>query len=335
MRVLIVEDEEATRTGLEQLVTDMGCETKGVGTLADARQALADFDPDLCLTDMVLPDGEGTEVIRASKSLQPAREVVALTGHGSVKLAVEAMKACAFDFLLKPLKPGQLSTLLSHFSDKRDLEKETIDLTSQLEETGRFGSMVGISPPMRTIFHVLSRVAKSDAPIMITGESGTGKEAAASTIHELSRRRGKPFVAINCGAVSSTLIESELFGHEKGSFTGRAKKRIGYFELAHGGTLFLDEVTEMSTELQVKFLRVLEMRSFRRVASTCFRSSCRRSGTGRKTSRRSPGTSSSASTRARRPASRTWSPRRSTRSWDTTGPGMCASSGTSSIARTC
>jgi two-component system, NtrC family, response regulator AtoC len=265
VKVLILEDDSATRTGLEQLVAGLGFEVRTSATLAEARPVLSEFSPDICVTDMMLPDGDGIEFLKTAKADNPSREVIVMTGHGSIKTAVEAMKAGAFDFLLKPLKPVQLVSVLQHFSDRLDLDHEVDGLRSMLEQTGRFGAMVGRSPAMQEIFHIVARIAKSDAPVMIVGESGSGKEAAASTIHELSRRRSKPMVAINCGAVSTTLIESELFGHEKGSFTGADKRRIGYFEMAQGGTLFLDEVTEMSTELQVKFLRVLETRTFRRV----------------------------------------------------------------------
>ena len=265
MKVLVVEDDVATRTGLEQLLCELGAQAKSVATVEEARRALVSDSPDLCLTDMLLPDGDGIEVIRASRAADASREVVVLTGHGSVKSAVEAIKAGAFDFLLKPLKPAQLATLLSHFGDRRDIDKEADQLRRQLQETGRFGSLVGRSERMQQLFRVIARVARSDAPVMITGESGSGKEAAATTIHDLSRRHAVPMVAVNCGAVSPNLIESELFGHERGAFTGAEKRRIGYFEMAHGGTLFLDEVTEMSPELQVKFLRILETRTFRRV----------------------------------------------------------------------
>jgi len=264
MKVLIVEDDPATRTGLEKLIRGLGFDAEAAGTLADAHRLLSEGKPDLCLTDMVLPDGDGLDLIRAARVDNPSREVIALTGHGSVKVAVEAMKAGAYDFLLKPLNPRHLVALLERFTARTALEPESVEL-DPAAEAGGFGSMVGASPAIREIFRVISRVARSDAPVMITGESGSGKEAAAQAIHERSRRRGKPLVAVNCGAVSSTLIESELFGHERGAFTGADRRRLGYFEMAHGGTLFLDEVTEMSNELQVKFLRVLETRSFRRV----------------------------------------------------------------------
>jgi two-component system, NtrC family, response regulator HydG len=265
VRILVVEDDLATRKGLEEILRDSGAEVKSVGTLAEGRTALARFDPELCVADLLLPDGDGIEFLRAARSEDALREVVVLTGHGSVDSAVEAMKAGAFDYLLKPLTAAQIELVLERLSQRRDLEREVEDLRSQLARTGRFGALVGKSAAMQEIFRVISRVAKSDAPVMVVGESGTGKEVVAATIHELSRRRAKPFVAINCGAVSPTLIESELFGHEKGAFTGADRRRSGYFEMANGGTLFLDEVTEMSAELQIKLLRVLETRAFRRV----------------------------------------------------------------------
>jgi two-component system response regulator AtoC len=265
MRVLVVEDDLATRRGLEQLLETFELEVKSVPTVAEAQTALAAFSPDVCLTDLKLPDGDGIEFIRMARANAPAREIVVLTGHGSVDTAVEAMKAGAFDYLLKPLRPAQLEAVFGRLRQSRDVEKEGEDLCARLVETGRFGEMVGKSPAMQEMCRIITKIAKSDAPVMITGESGSGKEAAAATIHGMSRRRSKSMVAVNCGAVSSTLIESELFGHEKGSFTGAEKRRVGYFEMAQGGTLFLDEITEMSMELQVKLLRVLETRTFRRV----------------------------------------------------------------------
>ncbi len=265
MKILVVEDDAATRKGLEQLLSESQAETRSVATLEKARAIMDDFSPNLCIVDLQLPDGDGLDLIREARAADSARGFIVLTGHGSIDTAVEAMKAGASDYLLKPLKPAQISVVIERFAEKADLEREVDDLRSKLAHTGRFGSMVGKSEVMQDIFRVLARVAKSDAPVMIIGESGTGKEIAAATIHELSRRRAKPFVAINCGAISPSLIESELFGHERGSFTGADKRRQGYFELANGGTLFFDEVTEMSTELQIKLLRVLETKTFRRV----------------------------------------------------------------------
>ncbi len=265
MKILIVEDDGATRKGLEQILAEGATRVKGVATLAEAKSALAEFDPDVCVTDLKLPDGDGVDFIRAVKAAERSREVIVLTGNASIDTAVEAMKAGAYDYLLKPLKPAQISVVLGRLAEKLDLEEEVDGLRSQLARSGRFGAMVGRSEAMQSLFQVIARVAKSDAPVLLMGESGTGKEVAAVTIHQLSRRRQKPFVAVNCGAVSPTLIESEIFGHEKGAFTGADKRRSGYFEMANGGTLFLDEVTEMPPELQVKLLRVLETRAFRRV----------------------------------------------------------------------
>ena len=264
MKVLVVEDDPVTRRGLEELLATFKLEVKGVGTLAEARTALEAFAPDALLTDLKLPDGDGIELIRQTRAAGFDREIIVLTGHGSVDTAVEAMKAGAFDYLLKPLRPAQLEAVLARLRPgTHDADTET--LLARLEETGGFGTIVGRSAATREMCRVIVRLARSDAPVMITGESGSGKEAAARMIHALSRRREKPLVAVNCGAVTATLVESELFGHEKGAFTGAEKRRIGYFELAQGGQLFLDEVTEMSLELQVKFLRVLENRTFRRV----------------------------------------------------------------------
>jgi DNA-binding NtrC family response regulator len=265
MKILVVEDDRDTRQGLQMLLEEFRLEVRAAATLAEARAALASFDPDVCLTDLQLPDGDGLDFVRAARAGDPRREIVVLTGHGSLDSAVEAMKAGAFDYLVKPLRPVQLEAVLGRLRHGAPDGDGDAALWKTLDETGRFGAIVGVSPAMREMCAVIARVARSDAPVMITGESGSGKEAAAQTIHDLSRRRGRPLVAINCGAVSANLIESELFGHEKGAFTGADRRRAGYFELAQGGTLFLDEVTEMPPDLQVKFLRVLETRSFRRV----------------------------------------------------------------------
>ena len=268
MKVLIVEDDLATRKGLEESIKDLGGETRSVGTVKEASRALEDFDPRLLIVDIHLPDGDGIEVLRAARETDPDREGIVITGQGSIDNAIEALRAGAVDYLLKPLRPAQLEVVFNRLSDRRRLEFEVETLRGELQETGRLGDLVGRSLIMTEIFEVIRRVAKSNAPILITGASGTGKEVAARTIHRLSRRGGKPFVAFNCGAISPTLIESELFGHERGSFTGADKRRVGYFEEAAGGTLFLDEITEMGSELQVKLLRVLEDRTLRRVGGS-------------------------------------------------------------------
>jgi DNA-binding NtrC family response regulator len=265
---LIVEDDLATRKGLEESIKDLGGETRSVGTVKEASRALEDFDPRLLIVDIHLPDGDGIEVLRAARETDSDREGIVITGQGSIDNAIEALRAGAVDYLLKPLRPAQLEVVFNRLADRRRLEFEVETLRAELQETGRLGDLVGRSPIMNQIFDIIRRVAKSNAPILITGASGSGKEVAARTIHRLSRRAGKPFVAFNCGAISPTLIESELFGHERGSFTGADKRRVGYFEEAAGGTLFLDEITEMGSELQVKLLRVLEDRTLRRVGGS-------------------------------------------------------------------
>lgn len=265
MKILVVEDDLETGKGLQQLLQDFGLEVQIAGSLAEGYAALGSFDPDVCLTDLQLPDGHGVDFIKAVRAADARREVVVLTGHGSLDTAVEAMKAGAFDYLVKPLRVAQLEAVLERLRPEGPAGGADAGLWKDLDENGRFGAMIGASAAMREMCAVIARIARSDAPVMITGESGSGKEAAAQTIHMLSRRSEKPIVAINCGAVSANLIESELFGHEKGAFTGADRRRAGYFELAQGGSLFLDEVTEMPPELQVKFLRVLETRTYRRV----------------------------------------------------------------------
>jgi two-component system response regulator AtoC len=268
VKVLIVEDDLSTRKGLEESIKDFGFEARSVGTRKEAAKVLEEFDPRILIVDIHLPDGDGIEVLRLAREKDPDREGVVITGQGSIDNAIEALRAGAFDYLLKPLRPAQLEVVFNRLADRRRLETEVETLRAELQETGRLGDLVGRSEPMTRIFEIIRRVARSNAPILITGASGTGKEVAARTIHRLSRRGGKPFVAFNCGAISPTLIESELFGHERGSFTGADKRRVGYFEEAMGGTLFLDEITEMGAELQVKLLRVLEDRTLRRVGGS-------------------------------------------------------------------
>jgi len=264
VKILVVEDEPRVRASLVELVEELGYVSFAADSVADARDALSRETPDVCITDLGLPDGSGLDVVRAAKTARPDCSVLVLTGKGSILSAVEAMRAGAHDFLLKPLKPALLASTLARLAEHW-APHPAADARPEPAAPGRLGEMVGRSPAMREVFRLIARVAGSEAPVMITGESGTGKEVAARTVHALSRRAKGPFVAVNCGAISPHLVESELFGHEKGSFTGAERRRAGTFEMAHGGTLFLDEVTEMPPDLQVKFLRVLDTRAFRRV----------------------------------------------------------------------
>jgi two-component system, NtrC family, response regulator AtoC len=266
--VLIVEDDVAIRKGLESAVRDLGSQPKSVGTVGEAARAVEEFDPEVLIVDVNLPDGDGIEVLRAAREARPDRDGIVLTGQASLDSAVEALRAGASDYLMKPLRPAQLEVVFQRLAARRTLESEVETLRAELQETGKLGELIGKSAAMVKVFDTVRRVARSNAPVLITGQSGTGKEVVARTIHRLSRRASAPFVAFNCGAISPTLIESELFGHERGAFTGADKRRIGYFEEANGGTLLLDEITEMGAELQVKLLRVLEARTVRRVGGT-------------------------------------------------------------------
>ena len=268
MKTLIVEDDAALRRGLEEAVEALGGEPRAVGTARHAMDALRDFQPHLLIVDISLPDGDGLEILKKAREAQPDLDGIVVTGSSSIDHAIEALRAGAADYLLKPLRPAQLEAVFHRIAERRRLELELDTLRGELAETGRLGDMVGRSGVMQSVFEVLRKVAQTNAPVLISGPSGSGKEVAARTIHRLSRRAGKPFVAFNCGAVSPTLIESELFGHERGSFTGADRRRVGYFEEASAGTLFLDEITEMSPELQVRLLRVLEERTLRRVGGS-------------------------------------------------------------------
>ncbi len=263
---LIVEDDPDFRESLALLVERERFDARQAGSLAEAREILARGPADVVIVDLKLPDGDGLELLRDESG--GSAEFVVTTGHAGVESAIAALREGALDYLPKPIDRSRLSTVLTHVARTRELKREVFALREELRSLGRFGSMVGRSEPMQKVYELISRVAPTSSTVFVTGESGTGKELVAQTIHRLSRRREEPFLALNCGAMSSELIESELFGHEKGSFTGAGKTRRGYFEEADGGTLLLDEVTEMPVELQVKLLRVLEEGKVTRVGAT-------------------------------------------------------------------
>ena len=254
---LVVEDDPHSLSALAEVVELEGFTTASASTLASARAHFDEQVPDLVLIDLMLPDGSGIDLLKDTPG-GAATEVVFITGHASVDTAVQALRTGATDYLTKPVDIARLRTILTNVKRTRELKDEIDMLRHELRSLGRFGSMIGASAPMGKVYDLISRVAPTDATVLITGESGTGKELAAQTVHQLSRRRKAPFLPINCGAVSPNLIESELFGHERGSFTGAERTHKGHFERASGGTLFLDEITEMPMELQVKLLRVLE-----------------------------------------------------------------------------
>lgn len=267
---LIVDDEPNTLSALDELVRQEGFETRTAVDLESARAAVAREKPQVILCDLVLPDGQGTELLQEVRE-SPGTEFILITGNATVETAVETLRLGAYDYLTKPLDKARLKALLACVRRTRRLKREISGLRQQLRQLGRFGPLVGMSEPMQKVYNLIERVAPTDASVFLSGESGTGKELAASAIHTLSKRSGGPFVALNCGAVSSTLIESQLFGHERGAFTGAVKSHQGCFEQADGGTLLLDEITEMPADLQVKLLRVLETGQVQRVGDSQLR----------------------------------------------------------------
>jgi two-component system response regulator AtoC len=254
---LAVDDDPNFLSALAELIEGQGFTTLTACTLRDARSLLSHGTPDVALVDLYLPDGNGIELL-ASLGPGATTKVVMMTGHADVETAVEALRLGASDYLTKPLDIGRLKTLLADLPGLQETVEAEAETVSEPEDEGRLGLLLGASTPMQGLYRMLRRVSPTDASVLLVGESGTGKDLAAQTIHLLSRRSKAPFLPLNCGAISPTLIESELFGHESGSFTGAERRHKGYFERAHKGTLFLDEVTEMPIELQVKLLRVLE-----------------------------------------------------------------------------
>ena len=264
---LIVEDDADSAEMMAALIASEGFTAATANSLRDARRQLALQEPDIVLLDLMLPDGSGMELFNDPQTLANS-EVVLITGHASLETSIQALRLGAADYLIKPINIKQLQGILSRVMRPSKLRAELADMKAEFERTGRFGLLWGRSTSMQRVYEQIGRVSGTAITVLITGESGTGKEVVAQTIHELSRRRKKPFLAVNCGAISPQLIESEIFGHEKGAFTGADRMHQGFFERAHGGTLFLDEITEMPLELQVKLLRVLETGTFMRVGST-------------------------------------------------------------------
>ncbi len=264
-RVLIIDDETGSRRGLTELVANWGYETAAAADGAEGLEKVASFRPHVVLADLVMPRMDGMELLRALSGSLGHMTFVMLTAKGSIASAVEAMKQGAFDYLAKPVDTRQLQALLEKATSRSSLWEELERYESVLENTGRFGRLVGKSAPMRRLYQMIKQAGLSSASVLIVGESGTGKELVARMLHEVSPRAEGPFSAINCAAIPETLLESEIFGHEKGSYTGAEGRRRGCFELADRGTLFLDEVAEMAVSTQVKLLRVLEERSFRRL----------------------------------------------------------------------
>ena len=267
LKALIVDDDANFGLALEVLVQHEHFATRTAKSLEEMRKELETTTFDVVLLDLLLPDGDGLAWLR-EREVASGTEVIVITARTSVGAAVEALHAGALDYLTKPIDRARLATVLMNVARTKELKAQVGTLRAELRELGRFGAMVGRSKPMLDVYDLVARVAPTDATVFVSGESGTGKELVAQTIHALSARKAKALVPVNCGAISSTLIESELFGHERGSFTGAERQRKGYFERANGGTLFLDEVSEMPLDLQVRLLRVLETGTIVRVGGT-------------------------------------------------------------------
>jgi DNA-binding NtrC family response regulator len=268
-RVLIVDDEEAARHGLSELVTSWGYLTRTAGDGRQAIELVEEFQPLVVITDVVMPHLDGFLLLTRLREEHPDTAVILLTGQGSVDAAIRSVKdEGAFYYFEKPVDTRRLQLVLKKAAEYSSARRENEVLRQQLRQYGAFGDMVGNSERMREIYTLIEQVASSSVSVLVTGESGTGKEMVARMIHRLSPRAISNFIALNCAAVPETLMESELFGHEKGAFTGAAERRIGCFELANDGTLLLDEIAEMPFLLQAKLLRVLEDKSVRRLGST-------------------------------------------------------------------
>ena len=267
-KVLIVEDELHARTGLTELATAWGYDAQGAADGVEGLEMVQSWGPSIVVTDLKMPRMDGMELLRRIGELPQKICVVMLTAQGSIESAVEAMRTGAWDYLSKPVDPSQLKSVLQSASRQRAAEADSAPPTLKVEKgSGRLGDLIGSTPEMKAVFSLVEKVASSNVSVLLTGESGTGKELVAQALHDLSSRRNKPFVAVNCAAIPETLIESEIFGHEKGAFTGAQERRAGCFELAEEGTLLLDEIGEMPAGTQAKLLRVLEDRKLRRLGS--------------------------------------------------------------------
>src|SRR6059036_3179092 len=266
-KILIVEDEENERTGLAELVSAWGYRAETARDGAEGLDKVTSWAPSIVVTDLKMPRMGGLELLERLATDSQTMAVIVVTAQGTIDSAVQAMRMGAYDYITKPIDTNRLRTILQNASALLGTKAENEAMRRKLRDAGSLGSLVGASKKMQEIFRLIEMVAPSTASVLITGASGTGKELVARTVHELSPRRGKSFIPINCAAIPETLIESEVFGHEKGAFTGALERRIGCFELAEGGTLLLDEIGEMPAGTQAKLLRVLEDRKLRRLGS--------------------------------------------------------------------
>jgi DNA-binding NtrC family response regulator len=268
MKILVVDDEENIRTIIKRSFQKEGYTVFTASSGNEALQELTKNSFDLVITDLKMPDGDGINLIKQIHSLYPDTMVMVITAYASTESAVEAMKAGAIDYIVKPINIEELRIIVRNALEKKTLQEENLRLKRELYEKYSFHNIIGKSKKMKEIFTLIEKVSPTNSTVLITGESGTGKELVAKAIHYSSLRKDQPFVSINCGALPENLLESELFGHVKGSFTGAYTDKKGLFEIAHKGTILLDEISEMSLWMQVKLLRVLQEKKIRRVGGT-------------------------------------------------------------------
>ena len=263
--ILLVDDEDGMRRLLSRVLSREGYETTAVSNGAEALRHVANDRFDLVVTDIKMPEMDGLELLRELKEFEPSLPIIVITAYGTVENAVEALRAGAYDYIAKPFETDEIKLTVAKVLERERLLAENLYLHAELEERYDVSGIIGNSPAMQQVYEMASSVAASNANVLITGESGTGKELLARSIHYSSLRKEKPFVVLNCAALSEGVLESELFGHEKGAFSGALMSRKGRFELADQGTLFIDEVAEMSMAAQVKLLRVIQEHEFERV----------------------------------------------------------------------
>ena len=266
--ILIVDDEKNYLVVLEALLGPEGYEIVTTDNAREALRSVRESDLDLVITDMKMPGMSGMELLEECKKIKPELPVIMMTAYGTIEMAVEAMKKQAYNYITKPFNNEELKLIIKKALENYRLTKENRRLSEALSDRYKYGNIIGKSKPMLKIYELIGKVAQSRASVFITGPSGTGKELIAKAVHYNSPRKDRPFISINCGALTETLLESELFGHEKGAFTGAVAMKKGRFEAADGGTLFLDEVGDMPAPLQVKLLRVLQEMEFERVGGT-------------------------------------------------------------------
>jgi two-component system response regulator PilR (NtrC family) len=266
--ILIVDDERSMREFLGIYLKRSGHRVEAAANADAARKAMAGREFDVVITDLKMPDGSGLEVLSESKHLHPDTQVIVVTAFATAETAIAAMKAGAYDYLTKPFKVDEVGLVVERALERRVLQSQNVVLRDEIKGRYKLERLIGKSPPMQRVFEVIRKIAPARTSVLLIGESGTGKELAARAVHELSGRDADAFIAVNCGAIPETLIESEFFGHVKGAFTGANTDRTGLFEAAHGGTIFLDEIGELPVPMQVKLLRVLQERKVKKVGGT-------------------------------------------------------------------